>query len=296
MSKDERKKINQPAGRRFHTKVAPNRIGVPTSRRLLTVLGTVFALLLLAGVMIGFGKLRALWLDQCVITDMASQVEIESGKMVKADVLADEFGIRTGANLALIDFTARRETILRKIPNLRDLQIVRTFPNRVRISQKERIPMAQMGLRGSKRPTGRVVDADGVVFNCWRSTCALLPRIVEPSRNVTAVGARLNGRAYAALQLLAAVGESEFQSLKVLDLDISHSDYILATLGPDYSSAKIAWEGMDTPTVSSHEGLLRQLRRLMFAIRANVDAGPTVWDATETGPDGRIYSRGKGGI
>ena len=57
----------------------------------------VVALMLVAGA-VGFGKLRDIYLEQCVITDMAEQVSITSGKMVKADVIAENLGLRKGVN------------------------------------------------------------------------------------------------------------------------------------------------------------------------------------------------------
>ena len=63
---------------------------------------------------LGFGKLRDIYLEQCVITDMAEQVSITSGKMVKADVIAENLGLRKGVNLAKIDFVEKRRAGLEK--------------------------------------------------------------------------------------------------------------------------------------------------------------------------------------
>jgi len=37
------------------------------------------------GVMLGYEKLHALWLEQCVVRNFSEQVEIVAGTMVKAD-------------------------------------------------------------------------------------------------------------------------------------------------------------------------------------------------------------------
>lgn len=280
---------------RFHAKLHENRLVAPRSQRLLAAVGTVVGIVLLVGLSVGFSKLRSIWLEQCTITDMAAQVEIESGRMVAADVLAEGFGLKPGANLANIDFDARRRELLRKIPNLRELTVLRRFPNHVKITQEERIPLARLGVTKSKTPTGRVVDAEGVVFSCQRNT-GMLPLIREPVQNRTAVGNRLSGRAYAALQLLSATCETNFPALTVLEIDTDHTDYLAATLGPNYSSAKIAWDGMDMPTVSARNNMLRKLKRLQQAISSNVNTGAVEWDATETDAQGRIYSRKKGSL
>jgi hypothetical protein len=68
----------------------------------------VLLVILALGAVFGYEKLRELYLEQCVITDMPSQVQISSGKMVHPSTIAEELGLRPGANLALIDFTAKR--------------------------------------------------------------------------------------------------------------------------------------------------------------------------------------------
>ena len=140
---------------------------------------------------LGFRRLRSVCLEQCVVTDMSSQVSITSGKMVKPDVIAENLGLRTGVNLALIDFERRREELLSRIPTLRSVSITRHLPDRVTIVAEERVPVAKMGVRGQRAPTGRVVDSEGMVFPCMRGV-QLLPTIVEPSPG-TSVGQKLKG-------------------------------------------------------------------------------------------------------
>ena len=89
------------------------------------------------GVLLGYEKLRALWLEQCVVRNFSEQVEIVAGTMVKADVIAGEFGLKNGANLALIDFDERRRAVLKKIPNLKAVSIARRMPDKVAIVTEE---------------------------------------------------------------------------------------------------------------------------------------------------------------
>ena len=251
------------------------------------VAAIVFVALLVAGALFGFGKLRDIYLEQCVITDMASQVSITSGKMVKADVLAENLGLRVGANLALIDFERKREEALRRIPTLRSISISRRLPDKVVVVAEERTPIAKMGLKGKRGLTGRVVDVEGVVFPCMRGTL-LLPTIIEPQAPGTAIGCELKGRALAALRLLVTCREPRFMELGVQDVDISRPDYLLATIGSNYSKVKIAWEGMDGDSSPQADADLEwRLSKLREVIRSGA-AGPVrLWNATM--PD-RIFA------
>ena len=49
------------------------------SRGPLAVVATVAVAVIVVAAMVGFGKLRDIYLEQCVITDMAAQVSVPSG-------------------------------------------------------------------------------------------------------------------------------------------------------------------------------------------------------------------------
>lgn len=242
------------------------------------VVGAVAAAIVLA---VGYDRMRSAYLAQCIITDKARQVEISvvSGKLVKPDVIAAEFGLRNGANLGLIDFRRKRAEILRKIPMLRELTVTRLLPDRVRIRAEERTPVVRLGTSGRKQPSRRVADAEGVVFECVRGTRSL-PVIREASGRVAAPGQRLKGRARAALDLVLLCRESRHSGLAVLDVDTSKADFLLVTLG-DYSLAKISWDGMDDATPASRAALESRLDRLLEAVSARCDGlKVVVWNAT----------------
>ena len=233
------------------------------------------------GAFMAYDWLRDLWREQCAITDFASQVRINSGKLVKSDVVAEVFGLRTGANLATIDFAKKRAEALERHPAIRDIHLRRRLPNRVEIAVTERTPVVRMNIRGRKGDTGRVADSEGVVFLCRRGT-AMLPTIRESQAPGTMPGKRLSGRTLAALRLVEACRETDFLELGVLDVDASKPDWLLATLG-DYSTAKIAWSGMDNPTEGNRGEMLSTLVNLRNAIRSKVGAGAVIWNATNTG-------------
>ena len=267
------------------------------NRRRRSVLVTTLVTLTIAAIIgcaLGFEKLRSLWREQAIITNMAEQVEIQSGIMVKADVIADFLGLRKGANLALIDFKKKREEILRKVPNLRDIKISHLQLNRVKIEIVEREPIARLGLKGVRHETGKVVDKEGVVFLCQRGT-RLLPLIRESANPGSPIGSRLTARSMAALRLLECCREGELRELSVIEVDLAKQDFLTLTLGSTYSRAKIIWQDMDLPqTPASRASLERQLTMLLKAIRSHVGDDAIVWNATDLSSPGKIYADMKG--
>lgn len=268
----------------------PNKIEHTGRRSVLVILTLVAVAVVAIGLLAGYSKLRELWLEQCVITDFDEQVAISPGTMVKADVIAENLGLREGANLALIDFAEKRETIMKKIPNLRSVTISRHLPDKISIATEERTPLVRMSYRGHKGITGKVADADGMVFICQRGT-SMLPTIREMRAPGTTPGNFLSGLSRAALQLVEASQNPDFSELGVIEIDATKPDYLTATLS-NYARAKIAWEGMCEPGAAGHGNLVRQLTYLRDAIRSHVGDGATVWNATD--PTGRIYADTKG--
>ena len=255
-----------------------NKIQHGGHRGLVVAIAAFAATAAVAGVVMCYGTLAGLYREQCVITDMAEQVEITSGKMVKPDVIAENLGLKPGANLAEINFAEKRREILAKIPTLRTLSISRIMPNRLRVVAEERTPTAKLGIRGQRRISGRVVDSEGMVFICQRDT-QLLPTIHEPLPPGIQPGHHIKSRMSAALQLIEACRDPEFAELGVQDVDVSKPDYLLATLG-DYSRLKIAWDEMDSPSAKSHKNLEDRLALLMKAVRTRVGTGARTWNAT----------------
>ena len=250
----------------------PRRIGL-----IVTALLAALAILGIGGVLC-YDRLKAIYLEQCVITDMASQVEISTGRMVPPSTIAEELGLRVGANLALIDFGAKREELLARVPNLRTVRISRHLPGKVVVATEERIPVARMGLRGKNAVTGRVVDTEGMVF-MWQRGTQTLPTIREVLPPGTPRGQRITKRTLAALRLIEASREPDFVELGILEVDIAKPDFLVATLS-NYSKVKIAWEGMDDQTPASQADLRIRLGNLKRAIRSQVAPATVIWNAT----------------
>lgn len=233
------------------------------------------------GVKFGYDALRELYIEQSVISDLSAQIEITTGKMVPAGTVAEELGLKCGANLAEIDFSAKSQELLAKVPNLRTIRISRLLPDRVVVTAEERLPIARMGIRGIKTVTGKVVDSEGVVFICQRGT-QTLPVIREPQSPGVKKGDQVAGRVLAALRLVEACREPEFLELGVLEVDTSKRDFLVATLG-NYSKVKICWNEMDESSANARKDLLSRLTMLRDAIRSKVTPDTVVWNATMPG-------------
>ena len=245
------------------------------------IVATACVVLLVAlgvGALLVYDKLKAVYLEQCVVTDMASQVEITSGKMVPASTIAEELKLRVGANLALIDFPAERQRLLEKVPNLRAVRISRRLPGKVIVVAEERTPVARMELRGRAGISGRVVDTEGVVF-VWQRGTQTLPAIREALPPGTARGQRIARRTLAALRLIEACREPDFLEIGILEVDVSKPDFLLATLS-NYSKLKITWADMDEQTPASQNDLRARLANLLKAMRSRVSPETVVWNAT----------------
>jgi hypothetical protein len=256
-----------------------NRIEKDKKTGILFIAAMVVVVVIIVAGIVCYGKLRDLWLEQCVINDFETQVSITSGRMVKADVIAEEFGLKKGANLALINFRKKRSDILEKIPNIKSISVSRTLPDKVAISFEERTPSARVLTKSKKSRYGRVVDSDGVVF-IFQNGTDMLPVIREAYDPGTPPGANLKGKALSALMLIEACKEPDFQELGILEVDSSKPDFLVATLG-NYSRLKIAWRDMDENTRKSRENLTKQLKYLVNAMRTRVapDSG-IIWNAT----------------
>ena len=232
------------------------------------------------GAVICYDKLKDIYLEQCVIADMAKQVSITSGKMVKADVIAENLGLRKGANLATIDFSEKRRELLAKVPNLRSIRISRQLPDKVSVVAEERTPVARLGLVKTQDPSGRVVDAEGMVF-IWQRGTQTLPLIRETQVPGTPRGSCIKGRTLAALRFVEACHEAEFLELGLLEVDTTKHDFLIATLG-NYSKLKILWDGMDNPSPTSESAadLKKRLTQFRDAFRARVVPNAVIWNAT----------------
>lgn len=248
----------------------------------LGVIIAVAAVALAVGAVAWLNSMNEKWLEQCIITDPARQVEVTTGSHVKRSVILEGFGLKEGANLAKIDFATRRDELLQKVPNIRSLTITRRQPDGVAISVVEREPLAKMEIKGSKNPSGLVVDSDGVVFRRRGGSTDLLPKIIEARQPGTLPGKSLEGMTRSALDLVALCREEEFAGFNVIAVDVSHQDYLLAVLS-NYQRAKIAWDGMDAPDAVSRANMRERVGKLRHCVLSGVATRGKIWNATQPG-------------
>ena len=241
------------------------------------------------GLTAAFKKLKHTYESQCCVTDAGEQVEIVTGKIVLPRLIINHFGLTTGMNLAHVPFAELRDRLIKDTPNLGDIKITRTLPNKVRIETFERIPVVRVIGSGENANPNYTADSEGAVFWYPRRDTTLLPIIRESGKNTSSPGTKLSGSALSALWLLEEAAAPEFSILKIQQVETFKQDYLFATLG-DSSRAKIAWEDMDKDTKSSRASLRRQLKRLSQAMQSNVAAGTKLWNATDWGVPGRIYA------
>jgi len=275
--------------------------GESASRRMavLAVILLLGAAATCCGIAISIGALRDVWHEQFRVKDTRIDVVVSSsGNIVQPDVITIHFGLTNGANLATIPFDELRKSLIKRIPNIRDMKIERRLPRRVTIDVEERVPAVRIAPPKGKADSGRVADFDGVVFRYFNSDP--MPIIRESSEHSASPGERLAGNAAAALQLIKfladaadAKGESsepELADMRILEIDTSKRDYLFVTFG-DYSTAEIDWDRRGEDSERSRKSLRRQLVRLAQAMSARLTPRATPWIATDFGPGGRIYAK-----
>lgn len=225
------------------------------------------------GLCLAIGRLHDVWVAQCVVSDARAQVTVRTTPHISEDLVRGLFGLTNGCNLALIDFEAKRDEILREQPIMHRLEVTRRLPDRLEISAEERKPVARVNYssmkiadgRGGVRDHGRwdVVDAEGIVFNFKLDDTKLLPRIVETSPSAKR-GQRLSGKALSAVRLIDLCSRRELAGLKLLDVNVSNGTYLIAATD-DYNTIKIDWTFVDDPTSADQphlEGALRDIRKI----------------------------------
>ena len=269
------------------------------SRRLIALVAALLAIGVLAcwAAAAGFGTLREVWLEQFRVQNSAIDVVVtSSGKNVFPETIIFHFGLTNGANLATIPYEEKRDSLIARNPNIRDISIRRQLPRRVTVEVKEREPAVHVASTKESGRSGLVADYEGVVFRTFNAPA--MPIIREPDGTRRKPGQRLDGNAYAALQLVHMLADAadvksdaapELANLRVREINTSGKDHLLVTLD-DYSTAEIAWARMGEDSEASLRSLRRQLVHLAQAIATHLTPRATRWIATEYEKGGRIYA------
>lgn len=217
------------------------------------------------------------------IQDMRQDVSVVTGKMVKPDFVYEAFGLTNGVNQFSVDIEEQRKRFL-MTPNVRDISITRTLPNKLAINIIEREPVAQV----SPGPRGLVTDEAGVIFMRYADT-GMLPLIrVSDEFAQVSPGDRLSGMEMAAIKVILSAQRPGFK-LRIVEVNARNDDYLLLTFS-DYRKAKFAWKGMKDCLCEKNDSafyLQRQLDRLASSMESVIGQPRQIWDATQAD---RIYA------
>ena len=217
-----------------------------------------------------------------VINDVHKDVIVESGKRVKPDLILMRFGLSNGVNQFSVDIDKQYEMLL-QIPNIRDVHITRTLPDKLSVKIDEREAVARV----SSEVTGLVTDEKGVLFTQY-ADIQILPLILvsEDSAQVKP-GDRLSGMEMAAIETIQSVQRPDFP-LRLVEVNAKNEDYLLLTFS-DYRKARLAWKGMNEPGVRKGDSeiyLRQKLDNLAKAMGSDIGRDRQIWDATHD----RIYA------
>lgn len=211
--------------------------------------------------------------------NIRKNVTIETGKTIRPDMIYPWVGLKNG--IASFDINiAETYHKFAGTPNAKEVEIIRTLPDKLYIRIKERDPLARL----SSGPRGLVVDDEGVAF-VQHSSNAVLPLIrLSEEFDQIQPNDRLSGMELNAINVLQQASKSGFK-LRIAEIDARNNDYLLLIFS-DYRKAKFAWQGMKNnklPPEESNERLKSQLMKLGQAMESEIGRPRQMWDATVPG-------------
>jgi len=221
------------------------------------------ASLVLALVCLG---MLALWLGACSLgRALFSENDrfalrnllVKDGEVITEDLVREYTQIREGRNLFALHIGRVREEFLKRVPNVKAMQVRRILPDTLEIEMVERVPLARMGRGGSL-----AADREGQVFAAGSGNRDL-PVIAGYEDSALRPGSRVRGMAEAAIQVLDACDSSRL-GLRVAAVDVRNRDHLVVHLA-DGRPVNLNWEGMGEQTRESRVNLLRKLVMLAQA-------------------------------
>ena len=211
--------------------------------------------------------------------NIRKNVTFDTGKTIRPDMICEWLGLKNGTASFDIDIEQSRNKIT-ALPNVKEVEITRTMPDRLDIRIKEREPLARL----SAGPRGLVADEEGVAF-VQHSTDNILPLVrVSAEFDQIKPSDRLAGMELKAMRVLQQASRAGFK-LRISEIDTRHSDYLMIIFS-DYRKAKFAWNGMKDERMAvaqSDDQLRRQLDELAKAMESEIGRPRQMWDATIPG-------------
>ena len=131
----------------------------------------VVALLVLIGLMVG-----AVWLFYFSDVLAVKDVEVHGTRTLASEEVREVAGVPSGQPLARVDLEAIRARVA-ALAVVRDAEVTRTWPDRVRIDIEERVAIAVVDIGGRTRG----MDSEGVVFRDFPKPPPGMPQVSTSS-------------------------------------------------------------------------------------------------------------------
>ncbi len=224
-------------------------------------LGFQIAVMVFAVVVIGL-MLRHAFIRAFVESEhfTLSRVEVVTNGRLERPQVMSATGVREGANLLKFDLIGIREKAL-GLPQVEAASVERILPDALRITLRERIPVAWIsclpaGWRARTATSGLLVDRDGRLFRCESLAPDLLGLAVIELPDATGLepGGNLTGDVpRSALKLATALYESQDASLPRLAVVAARNGYSLEVT---LENGESAWLSPEEPVEDFHRLVL----------------------------------------
>ncbi|MBI3459363.1 FtsQ-type POTRA domain-containing protein [Candidatus Acetothermia bacterium] len=119
-------------------------------------------------------------------------IEVEGGERIQAATVLDIFPVKVGDNLWQVNVDQARFSLLKATPWLREVQVVKAYPDRLRVILEERRPFVVIELAAHRSVW---IDAEGYLLEPARSTEIYQPRLRGLSLAETPQGQKVTDEA-----------------------------------------------------------------------------------------------------
>lgn len=222
----------------------------------------------------GFGVARKLLFTENEMFAMRNlEIVVDSDAVVTPGLIREHAGLESGMNLFKIPIGKIRAEFLENMPNIKMMKISRHLPDTLRIKIIEREPIARFGRTG-----GLVVDNEGWLF-VGRRDLSSLPVIYGYRGERMMPGDKVEGMAFAAVQILDACSDPDFDIIKVKSVDVGGSEFVNLWLAGG-KSPTLLWKDMGEDTEKSRKALVGKLIKLARILESDEGRGKHRFDMT----------------
>ena len=168
------------------------------------------------------------------------EVKISTQLAVSEQKIRDLTGIAEGKNIFSFSSSDKRNALLRNVPNLSEVTISKTLPNRVEITAIDRIPVIKIGT------TNFASDKDGnimVIDESQRTRWSSLPVLINGNERIHAVpGQKLSDKFLTALYVMNIYNEMDGISFHIEQIDVSGRIYLILQTAENSREVRLVWE------------------------------------------------------